>query len=75
MKPTTLKELLKLLITCREDTAGFYVDGGKDFIARFSVLSNIFEHNDSLLADFVRFTTAALNEKWERDFGEKLRKI
>ncbi|MDR2921916.1 MAG: hypothetical protein LBU85_01085 [Treponema sp.] len=77
MNQQTLKDLLKPPIICREDTAGFYTDGGsgKEFLARFSVLSSVLENNDSLLADFAHFTAASLNEKWERDFGEPARWI
>ena len=61
MKPaTTLKEILK---------PPFNTD------CVSTNLINVYENGKQLQDEFKEFITQALNEKWERDFGEPLRLI
>jgi len=73
MKPAaTLKEILKPPFTCNQFGA---VDLGHRIWV--NVINHIQfytpEEADAFNAELFQFVTQALNEKWERDFGEPLR--
>jgi predicted heme/steroid binding protein len=81
MRPQTLKELLKPPFS--HDGIGvsgeIYVGvNGMDYkgtriaqVRGWGFFQN-FENGDKLQDEFKDFLVAALNEKWERDFGEQL---
>jgi hypothetical protein len=67
MNQQTLKERLKPPFVFDKDAVGdyFITDRSKNFILKIPALK----------ASLIRaeFTVAALNEKWDRDFGEPMR--
>jgi len=79
MKPTTLKELLKSPFVRGTGSDwqyliyGTYNNSPKPLLRAY--FHNFFglKNDIKLFNEFCDFTTAALNEKWERDFGEPLR--
>ena len=70
MKPTaTLKEILKPPFVLSDNSI---YDSSKDWAIQPVIISDFSDH---LRGDIRRFIAAALNEKWERDFGERERWI
>ena len=68
MEPTTLRELLKPPFTFDKDI-GIIVDANDMVIDDFADV----HCTDAEMPMIAEFIVAALNEKWDRDFGEPLR--
>ena len=82
MKPaTTLKEILKPPFRYDKDNSGdVYCTNADDEYTRVLQVRkwgvfHHFENGKQLQDEFEEFVMKALNEKWERDFGEPLRWI
>ena len=76
MKPaTTLKELLKPPF--EREKCSPVQDGSGYYIADIYTLKKLqeYENGKQLQGEFEKFVVHALNEKWERDFGNPLRWI